>query len=59
MLFDRNENGIEAHGDLKFVCTSPAVRAQVGRRRKRLAVSRTTTRRAIGTPVALDYHANS
>src|SRR5215813_11487058 len=29
MLFDRNENGLEAHGDLQFVRTSPAVRAQV------------------------------
>src|SRR5260221_3482773 len=59
MLFDRNENGLEAHGDLQFVRTPHAIRAQMGRRRKRLAVSRTTTRRATGTPVALFYHANS
>src|SRR5262249_22107835 len=30
MLFDRNENGLEAHGHLQFV----RVRAQVGRRRR-------------------------
>src|SRR5262245_39117579 len=59
MLFDRNENSLEAHGDLQFVRMPPAVRTQMGRRRKRLAVSRTTTRRATGTPVALFYHANS
>src|SRR5262250_497484 len=53
MLFDRNENGLEAHGDLQFV---RAISAQMGRHRRRLAVSRTTTRRATGTPV---YHANS
>src|SRR5262249_33453870 len=53
MLFDRNENGLEAHGDLQFV---RAISAQMGRHRRRLAVSLTTTRRATGTPV---YHANS
>src|SRR5499427_3544345 len=53
MLFDGNENGLEAHGDLQFVC---AISAQMGRHRRRLAVSLTTTRRATGTPV---YHANS
>src|SRR5262249_22672260 len=59
MLFDRNENGLETHGDLQFVRTSPAVRAQVGRPRRRLAVSRTTTRRAIEPWLALVYHATS
>src|SRR6266851_9926914 len=58
MLFDRNENGLEPHGDLQFVRTL-SVCAQVGRRPRRLAVSRTTTGRAIGTPVALFYHAHS
>src|SRR5262245_5143966 len=53
MLFDRNENGLEAHGDLQFV---RAISAQMGRHRRRLAVSLTTTRRTTGTPV---YHANS
>jgi hypothetical protein len=59
MRFDRNENGLEAHGDLQFVPHSRAICAHMGPCRKRLAVSRTTTRRAIGTPVALFYRANS
>src|SRR6516165_7184582 len=58
MLLDRNENGLETHGDLPFVRTSPAARGR-GRGFGRLAVSRRTSRRAIGTPVALVYHANS
>src|SRR5215831_3104180 len=52
MLLDRNENGLETHGDLPFVRTSPAARA-AGRGFRRLAVSRRTAARAIGTPVAL------
>src|SRR5215468_2237192 len=58
MLLDRNENGLETHGDLPFVRTSPAAR-RGGRGFRRLAVSRRTSGRAIGTPVALFYHANS
>src|SRR5437773_1526354 len=52
MLFDLNENGLESHGELQFLRPSPA-RAQVGWRPRRLAISRTATGRAIGTPVAL------
>src|SRR5262244_4456234 len=59
MRFDRNENGLEAHGDLQFVPHSRAICAHMGPCRKRLTVSRKTTRRAIGTPVALFYRANS
>src|SRR5215831_15238938 len=61
MLLDRNENGLETHGDLLAISHSCARRrpwTQVGEALRRLAVSRTTPRRAIGTPVALFYHAN-
>src|SRR5207244_11930309 len=52
MLFDRHENGLETHGDLQFLRTSPA-RAQVGSRPRHLASSRTATASAIGTAVDL------
>src|SRR5262249_44519244 len=58
MLLDRNEDGLETHGDLPFVRTPPAARGG-GRGFGCLAVSRRTNPRAIGTPVALFYHANS
>src|SRR5262249_8857044 len=58
MLLDRNENGLETHGDLPFVRTPPPVRGG-GRGLGRLTVSRRTSGRAIGTPVALFYRANS
>src|SRR5262249_53222908 len=61
MLLDRNENGLETHGDLLAISHSCARRrpwAEVGEALRHLAVSRTPPRRAIGTPVALFYHAD-
>src|SRR5215813_15081766 len=58
MLFNRNENGLETHGELQFVRTS-SLCAQVGRRPRRLAVSRTTTCQSDRHPDRSIYNANS
>src|SRR5262249_3048698 len=58
MLLDRHQNGLETHGNLPFARTSLPARAQAGEA-SGLAVSRATRGRAIGTPLAPFYHANS